>query len=835
MKISQLFITKRLKDRLSEIESHAITTVIAPMGYGKTTAIKWWSTRRTKSNEMSLFFRQTIMTDSVADFWAGFCRMFREYPDLYEQLTALNYPSNVQSLSICLEILTAAFSGIEKQIYYVLDDFHLIPSKLIKPFILFFAKNLPGNIHFIFLSRNQIFNEKERMELGHRLCEISAYALSLNVNELYEYAEQCKVKASAQELDELARSSEGWFSMIYLNFKSYEKTGKWLSGSTDIFSLIGEVLLEPLSEEEREFLFLMGLSDEFTREQASYLWEGGGFGGNSEKLLNSLSKNNAFIARTDDTYRYHHMLQQCARQRFSQKPKEYQQKIYTRLGDWYIEQEDYIPAYYAYVKAENYEKFLSCIEKDKTENLNAEHANDFFSWIERCPEEILLKYPSALTAAMLAMFTFNQIEGLYRLKSLLLKSLEINETLSEEEKNNLLGDAEISESFTAFNDISAMSAYHRRACALLGRPTYSVNPGDLWTFGSPSILMLYHRAAGSADAENEEMKECMPYYYQVTEGHGNGAEHGFEAELHYERGEFIDADVSNKMAMSAAKRKNQFSVMVASEFLNMRLELLNGNYGKVRDSIQSLGELLRKEKQYALLNTLDICQMFIASSLNRPQDAPKWMAEGDLSEMPVLFPAMPMLHTYFNQLLLAKGNYTSLIARKEECEFLYGIFSNILCSIWLHIQLAAAFGKIGKAEDALDELKTALSLAMPDRILMPFAENKDCISKQLLELKKVNEYTEFIDKILVLADFVQTAREKIIIEHFDGHLDYRLSERELEIAKLAAGRMTSAEIARKLYLSEGTVRNHLSRIYDKMGITGTGKNKRLQLEKKFKG
>lgn len=99
-----------------------------------------------------------------------------------------------------------------------------------------------------------------------------------------------------------------------------------------------------------------------------------------------------------------------------------------------------------------------------------------------------MQHPNALTVGMLAMFTFNRIEGLYRLKSLLLKSLEINEALSEEAKNNLLGDAEISESFTAFNDISAMSAYHRRACALLGRPTYSVSPRDLWTFG---ILHLF--------------------------------------------------------------------------------------------------------------------------------------------------------------------------------------------------------------------------------------------------------------------------------------------------------------------------------------------------------
>ena len=135
-----------------------------------------------------------------------------------------------------------------------------------------------------------------------------------------------------------------------------------------------------------------------------------------------------------------------------------------------MNEEDYIPAYYSYAKAENFERILSCLEKDKVKSLNAEHAKDFFSWIGNCPEEILLQNPNALTACMVKMFAFNNIAELKRLKSLLLKSLEMNKTLSDEEKNNLLGDAEISESFTAYNNISAMSAYHRRACKLLGRP-----------------------------------------------------------------------------------------------------------------------------------------------------------------------------------------------------------------------------------------------------------------------------------------------------------------------------------------------------------------------------
>lgn len=392
--LSEIFVTQRLKNRLSEIANYPITTVIAPMGYGKTTAIKWWSTRRTKRNQSSLFFKQLIVTDSVTDFWTGFCRMFRGFPDLYRQLMALAYPRDIQSLSMYSDILNSALSECKKDMFFIFDDLHILPSEEIIPLILFFSKNLPGNIHFVLLSRNQIFNERERMELGHLLFEISVYDLRLNTKELHEYAKYCEIKASPEELDELAISSEGWFSIVYLNFKSYEKNKKWLSSSSDIFSLINQVLLEPLSKEERDFLILMGISNEFTKEQAAYLWLGSGNDSNSEKLLNSLSKNNAFITRSDNLYRYHHMLRQCARYFFSQKSPEYQKKCYTHLGDWFVKQEDYLQAYFSYAKAENYEKILSCIEKDRAACLNFEHAQDFFSWIGNCPEEILLQYPA---------------------------------------------------------------------------------------------------------------------------------------------------------------------------------------------------------------------------------------------------------------------------------------------------------------------------------------------------------------------------------------------------------------------------------------------------------
>ena len=362
----------------------------------------------------------------------------------------------------------------------------------------------------------------------------------------------------------------------------------------------------------------------------------------------------------------------------------------------------------------------------------------------------------------------------------------------------------------------------------------SVDTRGTWTFSSPSVFMSYHRRVGYADSESAEMKDCMPYYYQVSDGHGNGAEHSFAADLFYERGEVTDADISNHMALSAARRKNQYSVMMCCEFLDLRMALLHGDYDKVKQKGYEMREWLYKERQYALLNTLDMCLGFLYSLLGFPEHAPEWFARGKLSEALIMFPATPMLHTFYNQLLLARGEWTAVIARQEECKGLYGIYHNVLCEIWLHIQLAAALERLDRHREALDELRLALDSALPDRIVMPFAESETYVLDLLRELQSTGVYPEEIEKVLSLAEQFRAAREKIRREHLGENETYGLSERELAITRLAAQRKTNAEIAGALHLAEGTVRNQLSRVFDKLGITGDGRNKRIQLENLLK-
>ena len=69
------------------------------------------------------------------------------------------------------------------------------------------------------------------------------------------------------------------------------------------------------------------------------------------------------------------------------------------------------------------------------------------------------------------------------------------------------------------------------------------------------------------------MLESMPYYYQVTDGHGMGAERVMEAEVAYGQGRFVDAVIALARARSAAAAEEQRYMLLCCDFLSLRLAL----------------------------------------------------------------------------------------------------------------------------------------------------------------------------------------------------------------------------------------------------------------------
>ena len=73
------------------------------------------------------------------------------------------------------------------------------------------------------------------------------------------------------------------------------------------------------------------------------------------------------------------------------------------------------------------------------------------------------------------------------------------------------------------------------------------------------------------------------------------------------------------------------------------------------------------------------------------------------------------------------------------------------------------------------------------------------------------------------------------LRHGGGEPDGALTARERELAELVAQRLSNREIAERMYLSEGTVKQYVNRIYAKLGIEGSGRqSKRLALAERMR-
>lgn len=514
--LNAIYISERVQETLRPVSVSALTAVVAPMGYGKTTAVNWFLNQR-RQTEAAVILRVNIYSDNRFIFWKSVQNAFAA-----AGLTALagcEYPEDASSDAQLMDDLCAVLAG-DTPCYLFLDDFHLLKDEKAAKFLCGLANRLPANTHLIVASRNNFLPKEEILRLGHRLHRIGREQLRLNHTELAHYAHRCGMDLTEAQVESLLRSCEGWFSAIYLNLHSLAERGILLSEDADIYSMFTAAMLENLPSQKREFLAIMGLADEFTVEMARVVTEMP----DAEEILLTLTEQNAFVTRLPDgkTFRFHHMLKECAVRLFARLAPEKQDVCRERYGAWYEAKQQYLHALTAYEACKDYDAALQVIERDAGILLSSLDPAELLERLGCRPVETLKRHPFAILVLMRCMFNWRQIPKMMELKQLLLTTVAEHPEWSQEEKGSLLGECDLILSFLMYNDISAMSRLHRSASAQMSHPAISIQNSGGWTFGSPSVLMMFHRQPGQLDRELAEMDECIPHYYKITNGHGMG-------------------------------------------------------------------------------------------------------------------------------------------------------------------------------------------------------------------------------------------------------------------------------------------------------------------------
>ncbi|MDR3542283.1 MAG: LuxR C-terminal-related transcriptional regulator [Desulfosporosinus sp.] len=803
-----LYFSERINNALRQISDFPLTIVEAPMGYGKTTAVR----------EHLNFYKANVMWQRVYDkslssFWNGFCHLFSGLDeDNSQSLLQLQFPNDSVSLRTALNIIEHIELPANSVI--VLDDYHLAECAETNSFIEFLVMSEMADVQIVLITRYTFFSRLEELQLKGYLYHIKQESFELMPMDIIGYYKQCGRNINAKDAGELYSLTEGWISALYLLMLNFGSKGNSLH-LANIHTLIDKLVYSPLPEESRNLLINMCIFNSFTLEQAEYVWKEG----SPTSLIDALVGKNAFITYDfrEKTYNMHSILKSFLREKLDSKEKSYKEALYTKAARWYTENGEYLFSMsYAYL-ASDFDTLLKAVEHDKGQSFNSDLKELIIKYFEECPTESKQKFPFAMLILARRMFTFNETGLFKRICGEFMTNILNIDCLDADYKNRLLGEYELLLSFTGYNDIEKMSEYHRRACGLLKSPSSILDGKGSWTFGSPSVLYMFYRKSGELENEVRTIREAMPFYYRTTNDHGKGAEKVMEAERYYYLGDFENSEIAMHNAFQAANETSQSGVIICAVFLQIKLAFMKGDFSKILQLLKKMREDINDKKWYLFMHTLDMCEAYIYSCLNIKEHIQPWIKNGEFKNTRLLFPAMAFLNIVYGRVLLINGEYLKVIGSAEGFMGIASVFPNLLGQIYTYIYLAAANNRIFRPNEALVALKQSLDIAMPDKVYMPFVENCDSILPLLEELDRQGLYHLEIAKILELFKPYQKAVELITKEYF-AESKPTLAVREIEIARLAAEGLSNKEIGERLFISQNTVKTQLKSVFKKLDV-----------------
>lgn len=810
------YFSARLSARLDGIRTSKTTIISAPSGYGKTTAAQKFFSENLPYG--TVFHQHNCVEEPAGAAWKRFCRTIQKIDaGIGSALLSMGLPSEDtkgDAASLLTELNCAG------ETWLLIDDFQRLQSAVPEMVWNTLMEQGAKNLHTVILTQTPV---NIRMTLKPGVLHLGREDMRLTESEIGEYFARCGVKPAPEQIRMVSCCTEGWIAALRLQTERYLDTGSFLD-THDIHLLIREVAWDTLSAEEQNFLLLVSPFDGYTLRQAAHMMKLT----EAPEFARALSLKNSFIFEDPHgrLFRPHSTLLEFVRGEFHALPEEKRRDILTRAGGWCAGSGQSEQALYFYYRAGDYEKILSLdilgMEFEQTEE--TQYADMLWDILDRTTTEDKLRHTVSVVKIIFMLFgagRYQEFEQWCGKMSVFCAESD----LPEPEKDRLSGELALLTSFTKFNCISEMGALMNQAHGLLGGRPSLIHMTDAWTFGSPSPLFLYHAKPGCLDAELADMTKNCGYYFALTQGHGSGGDVLMQAEAHFYRGEMEDAAVFAYRALYQAENNRQECVSIGAALLLGKLAIHRGDGGE-------LPAVLERIARYAAQNPLksnrmeaDMAVASLMTLLGREKEIPTWLREGDISEKRLFAMSIPYAQVLFGRYILQSGKPEIWLGMEPDASGLSETLHCRMALLYGKILTAAAWQTRGNMPEAIAALKGALDMALPDRLFMPFVEHYALLGALLTE-HCPNPARE---KIAALAKTQAAGAAEVGRRLYLNRIPFELTEREYEVAELAAQGLRNQTIAQTLFVSENTVKKHMKTVFQKMEVCD-----RASLQEKWK-
>lgn len=856
--------------RMEEGLHGKVTLVSAPAGFGKSTVVSLW---------LDKLSNQTAVSDPACALRIGWLsleeadnqlpRFVRyliaiveaQYPQSCATASALLNAKDLPTIEVLADVLGNALTQLPARLMLVLDDLHLVDDAGVYAFLTRLIQRTTNRLHLVLITRVDPPLPLSRWRAQGQLNELRLNDLGFTLAETTSFLGKNLERVPDVDLIALLHQrTEGWVVGLRLaalalrdqrDYAAFVANMKATSTRYIIDYLVDDVL-EQQPAGVQQFLTSTAILTRFCAGLCAALLEIDELA--AQQTIDEMARANLFLIELStpaNWYRYHHQFQSMLLSRLYERyDSQAIELMHRQAAGWLAAQGQVEEALRHLTAIPDFGAVADLIESQRITALNAQRFYELEEWLALLPAPLLNQRPALLLS--LAWVKHYWLEYAQCLATTQRAAALLHEQIAtSSEGTEQLFQAEVvalRASTDATLDQAETLAQIQQVWMRL-RPQVAVAHSFVvvWLAAMCQRLGQLELAAEIAHTTIEEALE-WPEIARARVRFSHGLNYYYECDLTQAERVLLEnlrlarqhqwpliAALSHFRLASIARLRNQ-QELAEQYYLEVVKEPHHHNGRLAVPSIHRLIEFYASQgrpeasrpfveqfKVHALmvgrtylLDQVAALEAYAALRCGDLAAALRWALTGPRSKINYPADRVPLIRA---EIFLAEGSPASLNEASQLLEELLGRHeAERSWPMWLDTTalLVVAWDRLGERELALAVLGRAVQRAVPNGIVGPFVEEGQPMLRLLHELRKRPEYADLIGLLLAAFPPDPTAPAPVVPSQ---NMPEPLTDRELEILRLLADRLSNKEIAQRLIVSIHTVRNHAANIYGKLGVT----------------
>jgi LuxR family maltose regulon positive regulatory protein len=869
----------RLLKKLDEGKGKKLLLLSAPPGFGKTTLLSEWIHK--KKIQAAWFSIDEKDNDPISFLTYIIAALQTVNADWGQPaLDLIQSPQRTMWESTIIALINSLIP-IQKNIVFVLDDYHLIQSTSIHDMLGFLLDALPPEIQLILATRSDPPLPLSRIRTKNQLTELRTADLSFTTEETMQYfRDKLNVDLSIEDIALLESRTEGWITGLQLAALSMQGRKSLTSFVADfsgdnryIMDYLMEEVLNRLPEDIRIFLRQTSILDPLSGSLCDAVTERK----NSQQILNMLEKSNLFISPLDHErkwFRYHRLFADSLNQNLHHKHKETIPELHRRASDWYDKNGLKSEAVDHALAAQDYENAISLLEEMMETVWDRGQQVKLARWFGLLPRRLISRRPQlCVFYARSLIMSGRQKEA----EDCLTSAEQILESSSEDLVEILPDGTRFQHSFNReemlgkISAVRALLAMYQGDVANVIEHAYHAlvllsDENLTWRGVVETMLGMAHGWAGDGDMRKAEKafssalsiikKEKNISFYLFAglalagvytyQGRMQEAENfcrkllqtardsgmsqtGNAASIHSILGGILceKDDLENGIPMirkglELAKLSHDLIALQGVRLNWIRVLILIKDFPR---ALRFIDEMLKDSKNIDLPPWMDhvvaAYQARIWMELGHADLLSRWIDERGISTQDRLTCRSEPEHVVLARILNSQD-------RPEEADkFLKKLIKNALegtrvaSAIEMHLVRTKALYAQAKIDETIEALKGALALGEKGCFIHVFTMEGKLMARLLAKVMEDNKRTKTELGPPCSAAYIEKilkAFEETKIPPKMAGTGEDISDREIEVLHLITEGYSNQEIAEKLFISLNTVRTHTKNINSKLDV-----------------